>query len=117
MPVVLQTATAQIGLWSVACGDGRGIDRRQRCIPRMSHAARIGLRSWIVSLGSAAVTAARGADLASPALLSDRSCPLITLPNGPLMARRSRANLGWRPKPVRVPCSSPILLVAACPWL
>jgi hypothetical protein len=38
---VLQTATAQVGLWSVACGDAPGIDRRRRCIPRMSRAVRI----------------------------------------------------------------------------
>ncbi len=44
-------------------------------------------RTRTISLGSAAATAARGADLASLAVLSDRSCPLITLANGPLMAR------------------------------
>jgi hypothetical protein len=63
------------------------------------------LRIRTISLGSAAVTAARGADLASLAVLSDRSCPLITMANGALMARRSRADLRWRLGPLRVPCS------------
>lgn len=31
---------------------------------------------------------ARAADQASLAVLSDRGCPLVTLANGPLMARR-----------------------------
>ena len=35
-------------LWPAAT---RGIDRRRRCIPRMSHAERIELRSWTISLG------------------------------------------------------------------
>jgi hypothetical protein len=39
-PTVLQTATAQVGLW--ACGEACGLDRRPCCIPRMSRAARIG---------------------------------------------------------------------------
>jgi hypothetical protein len=51
-PTVLQTGTAQVGLSPVACGDACRIDRRRCCIPRMSHIARIGLRSWTVSLGS-----------------------------------------------------------------
>ena len=38
-PMVLQTATAEVGLWPVACGDACGKDRWRRCIPRMSHAA------------------------------------------------------------------------------
>jgi len=36
---VVPTATAQVGLWPVICGDARGLDRRLRCIPRMSRAA------------------------------------------------------------------------------
>jgi hypothetical protein len=39
-PTVLQTATAQAGLW--ACGEACGLDRRPCCIPRMARAARIG---------------------------------------------------------------------------
>ena len=34
----------------------------------------------------------------------------------PLTARRSPADLGWPPGLLRVPCSSPVLLAAACPW-
>ena len=51
-PTVLQPATAQVGLWSVTCGDARGLDRHPRCIPRMSRAARIELRDRTISLGS-----------------------------------------------------------------
>jgi hypothetical protein len=46
-------------------------------------------------LGSAARAAARGADLVSLAVPSDRGCPLATLVNGPLMARRSWADVAW----------------------
>jgi hypothetical protein len=35
-PMVLQTAMAQAGSRSVTCGDAWGLDRRLRCIPRMS---------------------------------------------------------------------------------
>ena len=34
-PPVLQSAKAQVDLWSVTCGDARGLDRWLRCIPRM----------------------------------------------------------------------------------
>jgi len=44
-PTVLQTATAQVGQWSVTCGDARRLNRGLRCVPRMSHAVRIGLRT------------------------------------------------------------------------
>ena len=48
--MVLQTAAAQADLVPVTCGDSRGFDRRRRCIPHMSHAARIGpeagLSAW-----------------------------------------------------------------------
>lgn len=43
---VLQTAMAHVGLWAATCCDACGLDRRLRCIPRMSRAARIGLRRW-----------------------------------------------------------------------
>lgn len=42
---VLQTVTAQVGLWSVTSGDACGLDRRLRCIPRMSQTPRVGLSS------------------------------------------------------------------------
>jgi|SRR5882724_1638559 len=45
------TATAQASAWSVTCGDARRLDRRLRCIPRMSHAVRIGLETCTISLG------------------------------------------------------------------
>jgi hypothetical protein len=50
-------------------------------------------RTRTISLGSSAVTAARGADQASLAVPSDRGWPLVTLVNGTLMARRSCAVL------------------------
>ena len=52
-------------------------------------------RTRTISLGSAAVTAARGVDQASLAVPSDPGCPLITLANGPLMAQRSLAARSW----------------------
>jgi hypothetical protein len=48
----LQTAVAQVGPWSVTCGDTCGPDRRLRSIPRMSHEARIGLRALDYQLGN-----------------------------------------------------------------
>src|SRR5690348_18507063 len=36
-----QTATAQVGLWCMACGKPRRIDQPLRCISHISHAARI----------------------------------------------------------------------------
>jgi hypothetical protein len=48
---VLRTATALASARSVACGDARRLDRRLRCIPRMSHAVRIGIETWAISLG------------------------------------------------------------------
>jgi N-acyl homoserine lactone hydrolase len=50
------TATAQVGTWSVTCGDARRLDQRLRCIPRMSHTVRIGLRSSTVSFWGASGT-------------------------------------------------------------
>ena len=49
-PAVLQTAMAQVGLSTMTCGDASGIDRRLRCIPRMSHAPAIRLGSRTISL-------------------------------------------------------------------
>jgi hypothetical protein len=49
-------------------------------------------RTRTISLGSSAVTAARDADLVTVAVPSDRGCPLVTLVNSPLMARRSWAD-------------------------
>src|SRR5216683_2232966 len=46
-------------------------------------------RTRTISLGSSAVTAARGADQASLAVPSDPGCSLVTLANGTLMARRT----------------------------
>jgi hypothetical protein len=46
-------------------------------------------RTRTISLGSGPVTAARGADQASLAVPSDPGCPLVTLANGTLMARRT----------------------------
>jgi hypothetical protein len=43
-------------------------------------------RTRTISLGSSAVTAPRGADLAFLAVPSDRGCPLVTLVNGTLRA-------------------------------
>src|SRR5689334_11264229 len=40
----LQTATAQISIWPVTCGDGRGLDRRLCFIPQMAHTLRIWTR-------------------------------------------------------------------------
>ena len=51
-------------------------------------------RTRTISLGSAAVTAARGADRVAVPVPSDRGCPLVTLVNGPLMARPPCADLG-----------------------
>jgi hypothetical protein len=82
--------------WAIACGAGD--ENRTRTI----------------SLGSGAITAARGADLAYLQVPSDRGCPLVTLVNGTLMARPSRADLAQSGL-LRVPCSSPVLLVAAWP--
>ena len=84
-PMVLQTATAQVGPWPVACGDFRGIDRPRRCIPRMSHTARIGLRSWTISLGICAVQACVWTDLRGRLSVSGRKRPLLTEVNGPLI--------------------------------
>ena len=75
-------------------------------------------RTRTISLGSSAVTAARGADQALLVVPSDPGCPLVTLANGTLMARRScpdvkRTRVG---RAGSVPCSSPVLLVAARPW-
>src|SRR6266568_4384396 len=56
-------------------------------------------RTRTISLGSGAITAASGVDLRTPVAASGRGCPLITLLNGPLMARpccvgvRSRSQL------------------------
>jgi hypothetical protein len=50
-------------------------------------------RTRTISLGSAAVTAASGADLPVQVPARDRDCPLVTLANGPLMARRSCSGL------------------------
>jgi hypothetical protein len=44
--VLHQTATAQVGRWSVTCGDTCRLDRQLRCVPQMSHSARLGLRTW-----------------------------------------------------------------------
>ena len=45
-------------------------------------------RTRTISLGSGAVTAAEGPDLLVLVVHSSRDCPLITLANGTLMARR-----------------------------
>lgn len=73
----LQTATAQVGPWPVACGDSRGIDRPRRCIPRMSHAARIGLRSWTISLGLGPMGRSQGADQQVRGSVSTRDYSLV----------------------------------------
>jgi hypothetical protein len=61
-------------------------------------------RTRIISLGSAAVTAASGADLPVQVSARDRDCPLVTLANGPLIARRSRSGLPNHVRP-RAQCS------------
>ena len=63
-------------------------------------------RTRTISLGSAAVTAARDADLVFLAAVSDPGCPLVTLVNGPLMARR-RGHIERRPSVFR-PDISPV---------
>ena len=47
-------------------------------------------RTRTISLGSVAVTAARGADQPGWLARGGRGCPLVTLVNGTLMARRSK---------------------------
>ena len=42
----------------MTCGDARGLDRRLRCIPRISHAARIGFICRFISRAAEDVTAA-----------------------------------------------------------
>jgi len=51
MGAALQTVTAQVGLWPVTRGDASHLDCRPGCIPRMSHAAKIGFNGRTISLG------------------------------------------------------------------
>ncbi len=111
---VLQTAKAQVGLGSVTCGDARGLDRRLRCVPRMSHAPRIGPGTWTISLGSIPIHVGMAADQPDGATVGVRDRPLVTLANRTLIARCSSSDLGGSVR--SVPCSSPVLLVAARSW-
>jgi len=58
--VLHQTTTAQVGRYTMTCGDARGVHRRLCCIPHMSHAPAIWLRTCTISLGICPVTPVQG---------------------------------------------------------
>ena len=70
------------------------IDRCSASHTRISHAARIGLDGWTISLGSCAIQAVAPPDLGIRLSVSDREGPLFTEVNGPLMARASPLETG-----------------------
>ena len=87
-PTVLQTAMAQVGLFTMTCGDARRVNRRLRCIPRMSHAPAIRGRTRTISLGIGAIRPDVRSDLRSSMSARDREMLPFTEAIGTLMARR-----------------------------
>jgi RNA polymerase sigma factor (sigma-70 family) len=60
----------------VTCGNACGLDRQLRCIPRMSHTARIGLRGLDDQLGNLCYLGFKWSDLRRKVPASDRERPL-----------------------------------------
>src|SRR5690242_13078159 len=66
----------QVGLSTMTCGDASDIDRRLRCIPRMSHAPAIRLGSRTISLAPYPGQARR-LTLIRPARKDDEAIPVL----------------------------------------